>query len=84
MPVPVYIELINKDSLFIKFSDNIEGTISLKKIVNIESEKNINILIHPETNNIIIGTMELCKDAIYKQLYLKNQLLRLKIDPLKL
>ena len=86
---PVEVKAIEKYKLFVKYSDGVEGEISLS---HLKADQNYSFLddweffsnqvcIDERTNDIIWkGKPGLCKNAIYKQLELKCLMRRLKID----
>lgn len=77
---PITVKILADNLIYVKFADNTEGEISLEKVIKNNLSGSSNIYIHPESKNIIIADVELCKNAIYRQLQLKNQLKRMKID----
>lgn len=84
MPVPVSVKIIDNTNLFVKYSDGIEGSISIKNIFDSKNFNESSICIDDDTKNIIVSNSVLCKNAIYKQLHLKNLMSRLKIDLTKI
>lgn len=80
MKVPISVKIINEEQIYIKYSDGLEGNISIKKSLNKNINQSTNIVINKDSKNIIINDVELCKDAIYKQLHLKNIASKLKLD----
>ncbi len=68
--------------LFIKYSDGMEGVLSLVKLAERDEYKALREIdkyedayIHPDTGDIIInGNIELCKNATYDILNLKKQM----------
>lgn len=80
MKVPISVTVINDDQIYVKYSDGLDGNISLTKSLNKKINQSTNIVIHKDSKNIIIDDVELCKDAIYKQLHLKNLASKLRLD----
>ena len=80
MKVPIIVKVINEEQIYIKYSDGLDGNISLTKSLNKKINQSTNIVIHKDSKNIIIDDIELCKDAIYKQLHLKNLASKLRLD----
>jgi len=80
MKVPIIVKVINEEQIYIKYSDGLDGNISITKSLNKKINQSTNIVIHKDSKNIIIDDVELCKDAIYKQLHLKNLASKLRLD----
>lgn len=78
----IEIKALPEKKIFIKYSDGMEGIISLEKMVTREQfadlrETDIFIDIHIDEKSgdiIVNGNIELCKNAIYGILDLKKQM----------
>jgi len=77
----VEVKPLQEKKLFVKYSDGVEGVLSLMDISDreeyqeLESIDKFEAIIHDETGDIIInGNIELCKNATYGILSLKKQM----------
>lgn len=89
---PVEVKVIENSRLYVKYSDGISGEISLANLLNdgeypeFKDPKYLNrVSIDPESNDPVWPNgASLCKNAIYKQLELKNLMKNIHIDINKL
>ena len=84
------VKSLSDKKIFVKYSDGMEGKISLEKLTTREQYENLqgvdvftDLKVDEDSGDIIInGNIELCKNAIYGILELKKQMagLGLSID----
>ena len=85
---PVQVKIIENSRLFVKYSDGISGEISLANLLEDADYPEFkdpaylkNVSIDPDSNDAVWPNgASLCKNAIYKQLELKNLMKSLHID----
>lgn len=88
----VEVKVSDKYKLFIKYSDGVEGEISLQHLKDDFTYQFLNdkdefekVYVDEKTGDIFWpNSVNLCKNAIYRQLELKCMMKRLKIDMDKL
>lgn len=88
MPKLLVVKAKNKFCLYLKYSDGMEGSINLNKLVERIGYKALcnphifnEVSIDPDTNDVCWeGGITICKDAIYRQLELKRLMKNLHID----
>lgn len=77
MANPVKVNIVDETTIQIVYDDGVEGNYSLLK--NGETTKKL-VKIDENSGNIIVNELVICKNALYKQLYMKGMMKRLKID----
>jgi len=88
MPKLLSVKAEKDFSLYLKYSDGMEGSIKLNKLVERIGYKTLcnpcvfeEVYINPDTNDVSWeGGITICKDAIYRQLELKRLMKNLHID----
>jgi hypothetical protein len=88
MPKPEEVKVIDNSKLFVKYSDGIAGEISLSSLLRDEKHPEFKdpdylkkVSIDPESEDPVWPNgISLCKNAIYKQLELKQLMKNLHID----
>lgn len=77
MANPVKINIIDKETIHVTYDDGLEGDYSVKKM---DKTTDKNIRIDEDSGDIIVDEIVICKNALYKQLYMKSLMKKLKID----
>lgn len=77
MANPVKVNIVDETTIHVIYDDGIEGDYSLQK--NGETTKKL-VKIDEDSGDIIVNKLVICKNALYKQLYMRNMMQRLKID----
>ncbi|MBU0560355.1 MAG: DUF2442 domain-containing protein [Bacteroidetes bacterium] len=92
MKIPVLVKPLEHYKLYIKYSDGLSGEINLEHLKNkpefaklVEEDFFNKVRIDGITKDLLWDDgISLCKNALYKQLELKNLLRRLSIDESKI
>ncbi|MFA8344228.1 MAG: hypothetical protein ACEPO8_14745 [Rhodothermaceae bacterium] len=77
MANPVKVNIVDETTIHVIYDDGIEGDYSLQK--NGETTKKL-VKIDEDSGDIIVNKLVICKNSLYKQLYMRNMMQRLKID----